>query len=134
MTRPALIVCVAAAVAICYAPILLGMANQWWSDEDMSHGFLVPLVAVWIGWRERDRWRNLPLQSSPWGLAILALGAALHLAATLGAGLFAGSLGFLVSVIGVVVCFGGFGLLRAWLFPLALLLPAGSRSPHSQYK
>jgi len=112
----------ATAVAICYASILAGVAHQWWTDQDMGHGFVVPAVVSWIVWRERDRWQSLPLDPSRWGIALLGLGAFLHLASALGAGLFAGSLALLVSIAGLIVCFGGWALLRVWAFPLALCL------------
>jgi exosortase len=112
----------AVALAVCYAPALRGTFQQWSSDEDMSHGFLVPLVVLWVIWRERGRWRTLPLQPSWWGFVLLGAGACLQFVAALGAGLFAGSLAFLISVTGAVLCFGGFPLLRAWAFPLLLAL------------
>jgi exosortase len=116
------VVLTALALLAGYAPALHGMAAQWWSDEDMGHGFAVPIVVAWILWRERGRWRALPRQPSAWGFALLVLGAALHAAAAVGAGLFADSLGFLVSVAGAVACLGGFRLLRAWAFPFLLAL------------
>ena len=107
---------------ICYASTLHGMFQQWMSDEDMGHGAVVPLVVLWIVWRERKRWQKLTLEPSAWGIPLLALGAAMHLAGTLGVGLFASSVAFLISVVGVVVCFGGFQLLRSWTFPFLLAL------------
>jgi exosortase len=110
------------ALLVCYAGVLRGMVDQWWNDEDMGHGFLVPVVILWIVWRERDRWRSVPAEPALWGFACIAAGAALQLAGALGAGLFAGALGFLCSTLGVVVCFGGFARARAWSFPLLLSL------------
>jgi exosortase len=98
------------------------MFGQWSSDEDMSHGFVVPILVLWIVWRERPRWRALPAEPSRWGFAVLAAGAGLQFAAALGAGLFAGSVAFLLSVAGAVLCLGGFRFLRAWAFPLLLTL------------
>ena len=118
----AIIVLTAVALAVCYTPALRGMFQQWSLDEDMSHGFLVPLVVLWVIWRERERWRALPLEPSWWGFVFLATGACLQIVAALGAGLFARSLAFLISLAGAVLCFGGFRLLRAWAFPLLLLL------------
>ncbi len=106
----------------CYASTLHGMFQQWISDEDMGHGLAVPFVVLWIVWRERKRWRSHALQPSAWGLVLLAAGAAMHVAGTLGVGLFASSVAFLVSVAGLVVCFGGWRLLRSWSFPLLLAL------------
>lgn len=107
---------------LCYASAIRGMFDQWMSDEDMGHGLIVPFVVLWIIWRERPRWQRLSLQPSAWGILLLAAGAAMHVAGTLGVGLFASSLAFLVSAAGVVVCFGGFALLRSWTFPLLMAL------------
>jgi exosortase len=118
------VIAVLAAVALvgCYASTISGMVHQWWTDEDMGHGFVVPFVIAWIIWRERRRWRSLPVQSSIWGFGILGLAACLQVASALGAGLFAASLGFVLSCAGVVLCLLGFAWLRAWAFPLLLTL------------
>jgi exosortase len=110
----------AAALLWCYSATIAGMARQWWTDEDMGHGFAVPFVALWIIWHERRRWRGVPMRPSIWGCLILAAGAALHLAGALGVGLFVSAAGLLLSILGVIVCLGGFAILRAWSFPLLL--------------
>ena len=112
----------ALALVFCYASTLAGMVHQWWTDEDMGHAFLVPLVIAWIVWRERERWKSLPVRPSLWGLAVLTLAACLQVASVLGAGLFAGSLAFVLSAVGVVLCLLGFAWLRVWAFPLLLTL------------
>ena len=112
----------ALALLACYASTLRGMFNQWWTDEDMSHGFAVPLVIAWIVWRERARWLTLPVSPSWSGFLLLAPAAAMHAISSLGLGLFASAVAFLVSVIGTVLCLGGFGFLRVWAFPAALSL------------
>jgi exosortase len=118
--RKSVAVLTALALVGCYAPTLRGMFEQWRTDEDMSHGFLVPVIVLWIVWRERERWRTLPVQPTWWGLVLLASAAAMQFVAALGVGLFAGSLAFLVSIAGAVLCLGGFNWLRALAFPLAL--------------
>ena len=110
----------AVALVLCYASTLGGMVHQWWTDEDMSYGFIVPLVIAWIIWRERGRWRSLPVQPSMWGFGVLAAAACLQIASALGAGLFAASLAFMLSLVGLVVCLLGFAWLRTWAFPLLL--------------
>jgi exosortase len=96
------------------------MAGQWFRDEDMSHGFAVPVVILWILWRERERLGALQVEPNRWGFALLAAGAGLQVAGMLGVGLFAGSVAFLASIAGAVLCLGGFAWLRALAFPLAL--------------
>ncbi|MCU1236969.1 MAG: eight transrane protein EpsH [Candidatus Solibacter sp.] len=118
----AAIVLAAISLLVCYAGVLRGMAFQWWTDEDMGHGFLVPLVILWIVWRERNLWRKVPAQPSMWGFLWIAAGAGLQVAGAIGVGLFAGAVGFLCSALGVVICFGGFARARAWFFPILLSL------------
>jgi exosortase/archaeosortase family protein len=74
------------------------MFEQWSIDDDMSHGFVVPIVVLWIVWRERERWQGLPAKPSWWGLVVLAAGAVMQILAVFGGGLFAASVAFLVSV------------------------------------
>jgi exosortase len=108
------------ALVACYAPTLRGMFEQWSNDEDMSHGFLVPIVILWVLWRERERWRAVHAEPNVWGFALLAAAAGVQFAGVLGAGLFAGSVALLLSVSGAVLCLGGLTRLRALAFPLIL--------------
>ncbi len=119
---PAVVALTAVALIACYARTLLGMSNQWWYDDDMGHGFLVPIVILWIAARERKRWQTLPAQPGVWGFPLLAAAAAIHTAGVLGGGLFLSSVAFLVSVAGAILCLGGSAWLRACAFPLTLAL------------
>jgi exosortase len=120
--RRAIVSIAALALILCYASTLRGMVNQWWTDEDMGYGFIVPFVIAWILWRERGRWRTLPVKPSLWGFAVLAFAASLQVASVLGAGLFAGSVAFVLSLVGLVLCLLGAAWLRTWAFPLLLTL------------
>jgi len=112
----------AAALLICYAGVLRGMAQQWAGDEDMGHGFLVPVVIAFIVWRERKRWLALPVEPSAWGPVLVLAGACLQFFSIMGAGLFLGSVALVVSTIGAILWLGGFRWLRAWTLPLLLTL------------
>ncbi len=90
MMRRIIALVTALALAVCYAPVLRGMFDQWWHDEDMGHGFVVPIVILWIVWKERSRWIELPTKPSWWGLALLVVAACVHFMSAMGAGLFAG--------------------------------------------
>jgi exosortase len=107
---------------ICYAQILYRMAVQWATDENMGHGFFVPLVAGYIAWHRRDALTFDPRQGNLWGLATVILAALLSLVATLGAELFTARLSFIVALFGVILYLGGTRWLKVLLFPLGLLL------------
>lgn len=111
-----------AALVLCYWKVLAGMVDQWSNDEDMGHGFLVPFVIAFIVWRERKRWMQLELKPSAWGLVLMFAAIAMHAVSAIGAGLFAGSVAMMVSIMGAVLCLGGWQLLRTWSFPILLML------------
>jgi exosortase len=112
----------AVALVASYSHILGGMFDQWLHDEDMGHGFLVPVVIFWIVWNERKRWITLPARPSWWGFALLTAAACVHFMSAMGAGLFAGAVAFVMSAAGLVLWLGGFAFLQIWAFPFLLAL------------
>jgi exosortase len=108
-------------LAVCYAPVLFKLAAQWYNDEDMGHGFFVPVIAGYIAWRSRDQIAGKLPQPSWWGLVVMIwAGLQLYLA-TLGAELFSARTSFIISIIGAVLLLGGKEYLRIFAFPLFLL-------------
>jgi exosortase len=107
---------------LCYAPILYRMGVQWANDENMGHGFFVPLVAGFVAWQRREQLLSTPRQPNNWGLALIGWAALQELAATLGAELFTARLAFVIALFGVVLYVGGKPWVKILLFPLLLLL------------
>ena len=108
-------------LGVCYWPVLQRMAHDWMIDEDMGHGFFVPVVALYILWQRRSM-----LESTQWtpgwsGLAVAAFACVQLLAATLGVELFLARAAFLISLAGVILTLGGPPLFRRVLFPYVLL-------------
>jgi exosortase len=111
-----------ALLILCYAPILYRLAVQWASDEDMGHGFLVPIIAGFIVWQRRGILAATPRQPNGWGLVLVVFAALEALAATLGAELFTARLAFIVALFGVILYLGGTQWVKELLFPLLLML------------
>jgi exosortase len=107
---------------VCYAPILYRMGVQWATDENMGHGFFVPIVSGFIVWQRREKLMAIPCRSSAWGLALVIFAALLSLAATLGAELFTARLSFVIALVGVIIYLGGTRWIAILTFPLILLL------------
>lgn len=105
----------------CYAPVLVRLAQQWAADEDMGHGFFVPLVAGYIAWQRRDELAALKPSPNWWGLAVLAWGAAQLYFATLGAELFLARTAFIISLAGLILLTAGSRALKVLAFPIFLL-------------
>ena len=107
---------------ICYATILYRMGVQWATDENMGHGFFVPLVAGFIAWQRREELLATPRQPNGWGLFLVVFAALEEIAATLGAELFTARLAFVIALFGVILYLGGTRWIKILLFPLVLLL------------
>lgn len=116
-----LILWFAALLIVCYFPVLEKLVNQWATDEDVGHGFFVPLVAGYVAWQRRDRILATRLQPSWWGLALVLWGGLQGYLGVLGAELFLQRTAFLISLVGILLMLGGIPLVRVLLFPLCLL-------------
>lgn len=105
----------------CYAPVIYRLAGQWNNDDDMSHGFFVPVIAAYIVWRQRDELALLKSRPDWMGLLLVVYAALQLLVATLGVELFLARTALVLTIIGVVWFLGGRALLRQLAFPLFLL-------------
>jgi exosortase len=104
-----------------YFPILTKLVSQWTTDDDVGHGFFVPLVALYIAWQRRQEVLRTELRPAWWGIAVIAWGALQAYIGMLGAELFLQRSAFLISLLGLLLVLGGTDLVRALLFPLLLL-------------
>jgi exosortase D (VPLPA-CTERM-specific) len=122
---PIAAVVVAASVAFLYTTVLTKLGRDWWTDENYSHGLLVPFVIAFIIWQTRDLLRssvgkpNVLLSSIGVACALLLL-----FAGTLGAELFTQRISLTVMLAAVLVYFFGTKVLSLLAAPFALLLLA----------
>ena len=110
-----------ALVLVCYAPILAALVRQWSNDEDMGHGFFVPVVAAYIVWQKREALLAIPPKPDWRGLALVLYSAFQMTVGVLGTDLFTARTAMLFTLIGVVWTLGGSQILRKLSFPLILL-------------
>jgi exosortase len=111
----------AALIALCYWPVLVRLVTQWNNDEDMGHGFFVPILAAYIAWQKRNEFLAEPAQPNWLGLGLVVYACLQLCVATLGAELFLARTAIVLSIIGAVLFLGGTKRLRVMAFPLFLL-------------
>src|ERR1700688_163976 len=104
-----------------YFAVLKHLVEQWSNDENVSHGFFVPAVALYIAWQRRDSVLAIERKPAWWGLAIMAWGALQGYVGVLGAELFLQRTSFLITLVGLLLVVGGTQLVRVLAFPLLLL-------------
>lgn len=109
-------------LAACYYPVLGRMARDWYIDEDMGHGFFVPVVSAYMIWQRKGELLSRRYAPALWGLAVVALGGVLLVLGTYAVEQTVMRGSFLVSLWGAVLTLGGWALLRELAFPLFLLV------------
>lgn len=98
------------------------LVRRWYHQEEFSHGFFIPLITAWLLWSRRQAIRD-SIGAPSWGGPVLILfAAALHVVGQLSALIVFSSVGFVLCLLGIVLSFGGFSLLKVTAIPISFLL------------
>lgn len=116
---------IAAALTFVYAAVLVKLGTDWWTDENYSHGLLVPFVIGYIIYLEFDELKKAVATPSKFaGFALILFALLMLLGGTLGAELFTQRISLVVMLAGIVVYFFGKQILKSLAVPFGLLLLA----------
>src|SRR5882672_1952598 len=119
------VIAVCAALLFAYATVLSKLGHDWWTDENYSHGLLIPFVIGYILWTNRERLKQEPARPSLfWGGAAILFALFALWAGAAGAELYTQRLSLVLILAGIVVYFWGFPQLRHVWVPLLLLILA----------
>jgi exosortase len=114
-----------AAISFAYATVLVKLSSDWWMDENYSHGLLIPFIIGYILWSQRDKFATISIRPSIlWGGVAVVFALFALWAGVAGAELYTQRMSLVLLLVGTVVYFWGFQLLRLLLVPLGLLLLA----------
>jgi exosortase len=105
-----------------YAPILIRLVMQWWSDPNFSHGFFVPAFSLFLLWQDRFRLRHIQPAPSLWGLPVIVIAMCILILGVFGAELFLSRMSLIMLIAGLTIFFMGWEVLRTILFPLLFLV------------
>lgn len=114
------------ALAVCfgylYAGVITKLVNDWSTDDNYSHGFLIVPIALFLAWERADKLQTIPIKPSLWGLVGVLGSLAVLTAGMLGAELFLTRISMIGVLAGSIVFLLGWGHLRALAFPIAFLI------------
>jgi len=94
---------------------------DWWSHEEYSHGFIIPLIAGYLLWRRRMELRDSLKSSSPLGFIVFSLGLVLYILGSIGEEEFVQRISLPVALLGIVYFLNGRKTAQLCLFPIAYL-------------
>lgn len=119
------ILAIATVLVFAYATVLAKLGHDWWTDENYSHGLLIPLIIGFILWSQRERLTRTSQRPAMWlGLTAVVLSLLALWAGTAGAELYMQRTSLVLMFAGIALYFWGFNLLRLLIVPLFLLLLA----------
>ncbi|MBW2388099.1 MAG: exosortase/archaeosortase family protein [Deltaproteobacteria bacterium] len=112
----------AIALLAAFVPALIELSHVWSRYEYYSHGYLVPLAALWAATAQRNVLRSLPRERSLLGGVLLALSLLLYLAGRLAASVSLEGVALVASVAGAIYFARGLAWVRRLGFSIAYLI------------
>jgi exosortase len=115
-------VAIAGALAFVYFATLVKLGRDWWSDENYSHGLLIPFIIGFIIWQDRRKFEEESGPRASWfgamgiGFALIGLWAG-----TAGAELFVQRASLVLMLASIAIYFFGFRIIPLVAVPLFLL-------------
>ena len=112
-----------ALLAVAYLPTLQWMFDRWMAPESYyGHGFLIPLVSIFLIWQRRKTLAQCKIERSGLGLFIVAVGLLVHVVCAALRIYSLSGFSFVFVLYGLVLFFFGKKISRNMLFPICFLL------------
>ena len=122
-TRLAFVALAALLITADFSKALLELVRRWSEQEEFSHGFLIPIVTIWLLWTRRTELRESMGRPSWLGPILILIALIMHTLAELGAlFIILSQIAFVIALAGLVLTLGGHQLLRVCLIPIVFLL------------
>ncbi len=121
----ALVLLALAVGALSLWPFWDGLTRMWgwWIDApEYSHGLLIPPVAVFLMWQQKDRLERVPFSGSFWGVPLVLAGGFLLVLGQLGTVYTIVQYAYVVTLYGLILSFLGVRAFRLIAVPLLILL------------
>lgn len=110
-----------AALGLLYFRVIVGLVGDWINLPDFSHGFLIPLVSLYLAWKKKEKLRAAMWSPANAGLVLMIVGLLVLLFGTAATEFFTMRLSLLVVIAGMIVFLAGWEHFRLLLFPFFYL-------------
>ena len=121
-TRFLLLLAAVVVSLVAFSGGLLNQYSRWMNEDEYSHGILIPAIALWMLWDRREA-LTLSIGSPKWsGLLLIFVSVLMLLIGELSAIFILVQTGFILSLLGIIIVFGGIPLLRMSALPILFLL------------
>lgn len=111
-----------ASLAILYYAVVQSLVSDWIHDPDFSHGFLIPLISLYLVWQRSDELQTLSVSPRNFGILVIIGGLLLLIVGNLASESFTQRFSLLVVLSGSIIFLLGWQHLKLLAFPIAFLI------------
>ena len=112
----------AVALGFAYAAPVRSMVMDWFTDDNASHGFFVPLVACYLIWMQKARLAETKVAPANVGLAVALVAMIMLLLGGVASERYIVRVSLLIALAGCILFWLGLDALRRLLAPLCYLI------------
>ncbi|MCJ7508607.1 MAG: exosortase [candidate division Zixibacteria bacterium] len=105
-----------------YFQVIIGLVSDWWTDSNYSHGFLVPLITLFLIWKKRNQLKAIKKEKSHLGFIIFLAGLFIYVIGTAGAEYFSVRFSLVMVIFGLLLYFFGKEFIKQIWFAIFFLL------------
>lgn len=106
-----------------YFQAALGLIETWRVRPDYHHGFLIPLISLYIVWLKRDELKTIRIEPAYWtGISVMFLAGTIHLLGAAGGVISLQELSIIIMILGLILIHLGVVYLKILAFPVLYLL------------
>jgi exosortase D (VPLPA-CTERM-specific) len=98
------------------------LGNWWTTSPEYSHCVLIPFIAAFLVWQQKDRLERIPFEGSWWGVGLVLLGGGLLVLGQLATTYALVQYAYLVTFYGFALSFTGKRAFRLLAMPMLILL------------
>lgn len=117
-----LFLCAIAALLSLYFPIIRGLAADWSSNDNYSHGFFIPLISAYMVYTMKGELQKLPVRPKNWGILLLLAGLGQLYIASVGSEFFLQRTSLILVLLGAVLYLWGTPVTSKAIVPILYLL------------
>jgi len=122
ISKTILLLATIAASLILYHNNLFWLGSKWFNDPDYSHGPLIPLISIYIGWLKREKLAEIKKRNgSIVGLVVISFAILVQILSIRAEVSLTSSYSFILIIYGIILTYYGKEIAKELLFPIAYL-------------
>lgn len=98
------------------------MVDLWVNTPEYSHAVLIPPIAAFLAWQQKDNLERIPFGGDWWGVAVVLLGGALLVIGQFATIYVLVQYAYLITLAGLILAFTGMRAFRLLAMPLLILV------------